>query len=156
MKKILTAFGLFAAFSASAQLLFRAEKTPFSGVITSQNSLAERPNIFYLELSVGTTKSANDVEIFTGVVDIGDLKGWLLADSSGAKSLKFNSPIDVFNYLHEQGWEAAAHVPVLSLVPGVAGIVCRQLRSIGGHLWAYFPGAGVDRVFPAIGRPADG
>ena len=110
MKKILTAFGLFAAFSASAQLLFRAEKTPFSGVITSQNSLAERPNIFYLELSVGTTKSANDVEIFTGVVDVGDLKGWLLADTSGAKSLKFNSPIDVFNYLHEQGWEFVSAV----------------------------------------------
>lgn len=105
MKKILTALGLFAAFSASAQLLFRAEKTQFSGVITTQNSLVDRPNIFYLELSVGTTKSTNDIEIFTGVVDVGDLKGWFLADASGAKSLKFNSPMDVFNYLHAQGWE---------------------------------------------------
>ncbi len=104
MKKILTALGFFVAFSASAQLLFRAEKTPFSGVITSQNSLADRPNVFYIELSVGTTKSANDVEIFTGVVDVGDLKGWILADSSGVKALKFNSPMAVFNYLHEQGW----------------------------------------------------
>jgi hypothetical protein len=105
MRKNLTALGLFVAFSASAQLLFRAEKTPFSGVITSQNSLADRPNIFYLELSAGTTKSVNGVEIFTGVVDIGDFKGWLLADSSGTKSLKFNSEIDIFNYLHAQGWE---------------------------------------------------
>ena len=105
MKKMLTALGLFVAFSASAQLLFRAEKTQFSGVFTSQNSLVDKPNIFYLELSVGTTKSANDVEIFTGVVDIGDLKGWMLADTSGSKPLKFNSPMDIFNYLHAQGWE---------------------------------------------------
>lgn len=105
MKKMLTTLVLFVAFSASAQLLFRAEKTPSSGVITSQNSLADKPNIFYLELSVGTTKSVNGVEIFTGVVDVGDFKGWLLADSSGAKSLKFNSEIDIFNYLHAQGWE---------------------------------------------------
>jgi hypothetical protein len=105
MKKILTLACLFAAFSASAQLLFRAEKTQFSGVFTSQNSLTDKPNIFYIELSVGTTKSANDVEIYTGVVDVGDLKGWFLADSTGNKPLKFNSPIDVFNYLHAQGWE---------------------------------------------------
>ncbi len=105
MKKILTALGLFVAFSASAQLLFRAEKTPSSGVITSQNSLADKPNIFYLELSVGTTQSVNNIEIFMGIVDIGDLKGWLLADESWAKPLKFNSEIQIFNYLHEQGWE---------------------------------------------------
>ena len=105
MKKILTALGLFMAFSASAQLLFRAEKTPTSGVITSQNSLIDRPNVFYLELSVGATNSVNGIEIFTGLVDVGDLKGWLLADVSGAKSMKFNSEIAIFNYLHEQGWE---------------------------------------------------
>ena len=104
MKKILTALGLFVAFSASAQLLFRTEKTPTAGLITAQNSLVDKPNIFYIELSVGTTKSANDVEIFTGVVDIGDLKGWFLADTSGGKPLKFNSPMDIFNYLHAQGW----------------------------------------------------
>ena len=28
----------------------------------------------------------------------------MLTDASGAKALKFNSPMDVFNYLHEQGW----------------------------------------------------
>ena len=78
--------------------------------MTSQNSLTDRLNIFYLELYVGTTKSVNDVEIFTGVVDVGDLKGWMLADSSGTKSLKFNSHVDVFNYLHEQGWEFVSAV----------------------------------------------
>lgn len=110
MKKIFTLVAFFAAFSASAQLLFRAEKNQFSGVFTSQNSLAEQPNVFYLELSVGATQSINDVEIFTGVVDIGDLKGWMLADSSGSKPLKFNSEIHIFNYLHAQGWEFVSAV----------------------------------------------
>ena len=57
------------------QLIFRAEKTRFSGVIVSQIFLADKPNIFYLKLQVGTTKLVNGVEIFTGVVDIDDLKG---------------------------------------------------------------------------------
>ncbi len=67
--------------------------------------MIDRPNVFYLELSVGATNSVNGIKIFTGLVDVGDLKGWLLADVSGAKSMKFNSEIAIFNYLHEQGWE---------------------------------------------------
>jgi hypothetical protein len=52
----------------------------------------------------GYIKSVGGVEIFTGVVDIGNVKGWFWADSSGPKSLKFNSEIDIFNYLHAQDW----------------------------------------------------
>ena len=105
MKKILTLACLFAALSASAQLLFRSEKGPNSTVITAQNSLAEKSNIQYLELSVGTTTTANDADIYIGAVDIGEFRSWLLADASGTKSMKFNSEIDIFNYLHTQGWE---------------------------------------------------
>ena len=105
MKKILTLACLFAALSASAQLLFRYEKGPNSVTIVAQNSLVEKPNIQYLELSVGTVNAANDVDICVGVVDIGEFRSWLLADASGTKSMKFNSEIDIFNYLHTQGWE---------------------------------------------------
>ena len=105
MKKILTLACLFATFSASAQLLFRSEKYPNGLVLTAQDSLSKKENIFYLELMVGTTTAANDVEIFIGVVDIGEFKTWLLADSTGNKSMKFNSTMDIFNYLHTQGWE---------------------------------------------------
>ena len=105
MKKILTVACLFAAFSASAQLLFRSEKYPNGLILTAQDSLSEKKNIFYLELSVGTVNAANDVDIYVGVVDIGEFRSWLLADASGTKSMKFNSEIDIFNYLHTQGWE---------------------------------------------------
>ena len=105
MKKILTLACLFAVLSASAQLLFRSEKYPNGLVLTAQDSLSEKKNIFYLELMVGTTTASNDVEIFVGVVDIGEFKTWLLADSTGIKSMKFNSTMDIFNYLHTQGWE---------------------------------------------------
>ena len=105
MKKILTLACLFAAFSASAQLLFRSEKYPNGLILTAQDSLSEKKNIFYLELSVGTVNAANDVDIYVGVVDIGEFRSWLLADASGTKSMKFNSEIDIFNYLHTQGWE---------------------------------------------------
>lgn len=105
MKKILTLACLFVALSASAQLLFRYEKGPNSVAFTSQNSLAEKPNIQYLELSVGAISAANDVDIYIAAVDIGEFKSWGIADTSGMKSMKFNSEIDVFNYLHGQGWE---------------------------------------------------
>ena len=110
MKKILTLACLFAAFSASAQLLFRTEKGPNSVAIIAQNSLTEKSNIQYLELSVGTMNAANDVDIYVGAVDIGEFRSWLLADASGTKSMKFNSEIDIFNYLHTQGWELVSVV----------------------------------------------
>ena len=110
MKKILTLACLFAAFSASAQLLFRYEKGPNSVAIIAQGSLVEKPSIQYLELSVGTMNAANDVDIYVGAVDVGEFRSWLLADASGTKSMKFNSEIDIFNYLHTQGWELVSVV----------------------------------------------
>ncbi len=110
MKKILTLACLFAAFSASAQLLFRTGKGPNSAVITAQNSLAEKPNIQYLELAVGTTTTENYAEVCIGVVDIGEFRSWLLADTSGTKYMKFNGEIDIFNYLYTQGWELVSVV----------------------------------------------
>ncbi len=105
MKKILTIACLFAVFSASAQLLFRSEKGNVFKTVSYQNTLAEKNNIQYVELSVGSTEAANNVEIFTAVLDFGELKAWFIADTTGVKPMKFNSPIDVFNYLHAQGWE---------------------------------------------------
>jgi hypothetical protein len=105
MKKILTIACIFAAFSASAQLLFRSEKTDAFNVVSYQSTLSEKNNIQYIELSIASIGAANKVLIFTAVVDIGELKGWFIADATGNKAMKFNSPMDIFNYLHAQGWE---------------------------------------------------
>jgi hypothetical protein len=104
MKNTLTLIFLFSAFCASAQLLIRIDKTDPFKVLTFQNTLSNKPNVKYIELSVGSQTIANDIEIYTAVLDIGELKNWLIADASGTKPMKFNSPMDVFNYLNAQGW----------------------------------------------------
>jgi hypothetical protein len=104
MKKNLTFILLLAGFSVYGQLLIRIDKTEPFKTLTFQNTLADKPNVQYIELSVFSQTLVNDIEICTGVLDIGELKTWLIADSSGNKPMRFNSPIDIFNYLSAQGW----------------------------------------------------